>query len=92
MNGETKEGMSERPGTTNGRDNTRSQKAAFRVQNWSSTKRQSMPVKTDRKIEAEEEKWSDQDPAGLEGEEEQTLGRKGSSKIITRGRAGSGPY
>lgn len=58
-------------GTTNGRDNTRSQKAAFRVQNKSSTKRHSMPVKTDRRIEVEEEKWSDQGPAGLRERERQ---------------------
>ena len=43
VDGKTKEGMSERLGTTNGRDNTRSQKGAFRIQNKSSTKRQSMP-------------------------------------------------
>lgn len=46
-----------------------------------------MPVKTDRRNEAGEEKWSDQDPAGLrEREEEQRLGRKGSRKLITRQR------
>jgi hypothetical protein len=45
-----------------------------------------MPVKTDRRIEVQEEKCRDQDPAGLRERKGKTLGRKGSSKIITRKR------
>lgn len=43
-----------------------------------------MPVKTDRRIEGQEEKCRDQDPAGLRERKGKTLGRKGSSKIITK--------
>ena len=80
-------------GTTNGRDSTRSQKSAFRVQNKSSTKRQSMPVKTDRRNEAGEEKWSDQDPAGLRERGRADVGEKRKLQINNKAeKVRSGPY
>lgn len=71
VDGETKEGMSERVGTTNGRDNTRSQKSGFRGQNKSSMKRQSMPVKTDRRSEVEEKEMERPGPGWVEEEREE---------------------
>jgi hypothetical protein len=56
---ETKEGMSERLSWGQRMEETTPglEKSGFRVQNKSSTKRQSMPVKTDRRIEVQEENW-----------------------------------